>query len=178
MTNDGERWRPVASFEGRYEVSSAGRVRSVARWVAARGGKRLVEGRVLSPSISSGGYPRVTLTDGRRELWVNVHRLVAESFLSGESNQVVRHLDGNPANNAVENLAWGTFADNEADKLRHGRRPLGEAHPRSKMTDGHVRAIRDMSSRGISQLAIARALGLNRGVVGIVVRGEGWTHVR
>ena len=91
--------------------------------------------------------------------------------------EVVRHIDGDKGNSLPENLAWGSYKENEADKLRHGRRPMGEAHHNSKMKDGDVRKIRELHSRSFSQLKIAKALGLNRGVVGVVVRGEGWTHV-
>jgi hypothetical protein len=175
---NGERWRPIAGLEGLYEVSNHGRVRSVARWVAARKGRRLIEGRVLRPRVGTAGYQRVTLCNGPFQHFAHVHRIVAETFVPGKTHQIVRHLDGNPLNNHASNLAWGTYADNEADKARHGRRPIGESHPGAKMTDEHVRSIRDMHSRGFSQLAIAKELSLNRGVVGNVVRGEGWAHVR
>lgn len=171
-----ERWRPVMEWEGLYEVSNRGAVRSVARWVLCRDGRRLAEGKVLRPAMTS-GYWRVALSDGERRELQLVHRLVATAFIPG-CGDVVRHLDGNGMNNDEANLAWGSYADNETDKLRHGRRPMGESHPNSKMTDGHVREIRSLHGRGFSQLKIASALGLNRGVVGVVVRGEGWTHVR
>ena len=171
-----ERWRPVLHWEGKYEVSDLGRVRSVARWVAARRGRRLIEGRVLAPYRKPEGYGRVELCDGPRQESHDLHRLVAYAFVAG-AGDVVRHLDGDGSNNAASNLAWGSFADNEADKARHGRTPRGEAHPNSKMTDGHVRRIRELHARGLNQLQIAAALGLNRGVVGVVLRGEGWTHV-
>lgn len=171
-----ERWRPVSGWEGLYEVSSLGSVRSVARWVVCRKGRRLVEGRILDQRISLGLYWRVFLSDGKRQKGIHVHRLVAMAFVPGRGD-VVRHLDGDGFNNHVENLAFGTHVDNERDKLIHGRRPMGEAHPNSKMTDAHVRAIREMHGRGLTQLRIAAALGLNRGVVGVVVRGQGWTHV-
>ena len=171
-----ERWRPVRKWEALYEVSDFGRVRSVARWVACREGKRLSEGRLLQPTESLGMYWRVELNDGGRVQSVHVHRLVAVAFVPG-IGAIVRHLDGNGFNNLPENLSWGSHADNEADKARHGRTPRGEAHPNSKMTDGHVRQIRELHSRGFNQIQIAKALGLNRGVVGVVVRGEGWSHV-
>lgn len=169
------RWRPVLGYEGLYEVSDSAEVRSVARWVQAREGKRLIEGRILKQQIRN-TYFSVCLCNAQKEETLGVHRIVALAFIPG-TGDVVRHLDGNPLNNAVENLAWGSFNDNEADKLRHGRRPMGEAHHNSKMKDGDVRKIRELHARGFSQLKIAAALNLNRGVVGVVVRGEGWNHV-
>ena len=173
-----ERWRQVLGFEGFYEVSNMGRVRSVCRLVNCLKGERVIEGRILKQRLGSSGYLSVMLSKGEAgETKTPVHRLVAIAFIA-EGGSIVRHLDGCATNNHASNLAWGTHADNEADKLRHGRRPMGEAHPNSKMTDGHVRKIRELSARGFSQLAIAKALGLNRGVVGYVVRGQAWNHVR
>lgn len=172
---DVERWRPVLGFEGLYEVSSLGRVRSVARWVAARDGRRLVEGRVLTPSLGE-YYLSVQLSDGVRVRHTHVHRIVAEAFVLG-SGAVVRHLDGNPANNLPANLAWGSYLDNEADKARHGRVPKGLTHPRAVLTVEQVKSIRVLHARGHSQLKISAALGLNRGVVGCVVRGESYVDV-
>ena len=171
-----ERWRPVRDWEGLYEVSDLGNVRSVARWVSCREGKRLSEGRILQPGKSLGKYWKVELSDGSRHASVHIHRLVAIAFVMGVGAHV-RHLDGNGFNNCVDNLAWGSPAENEADKLRHGRRPIGEKHHNSRITEQHVRTIRSLHERGFTQLAIAAHLGLNRGVVGTVVRREGWTHV-
>lgn len=171
-----ERWRPVIAFEGLYEVSNLGRVRSVARFIRVRDGKRLMEGRILKIRIDNEGYPRVTLCNAPKEVTSHVHRLVAEAFVAG-CGPLVRHLDGNPQNCRDSNLAWGSYPENEADKARHGKTPRGESHVNSKMTDTAVRQIRELHARGFTQLSIAEALGLNRGVVGNVVRKEGWTHV-
>lgn len=171
-----ERWRPVINFEGLYEVSNFGRVRSVSRWVTFGKGRRLVEGAILRFSIK-GNYRNVCLCNQGIEKTKTVHRLVAEAFVPGEG-EVVRHLDGNPLNNHAENLAWGSYADNEADKRAHGRTPLGEKHGNSKLTRKNVLAIREMHSRGITQLSIAAALGLGRGAVGCVIRGETWGHIK
>ncbi len=171
-----ERWRPVRDFEGFYEVSNMGRIRSLARWVSARDGKRLIEGKVIDGSKSRAGYQKVELCAGPNRRYCMIHQAVAEAFVPG-NGVLVRHLDGDPSNNCAENLAWGSFKDNEDDKRRHGRVPVGERHPNAKLNDQVVRSIRRMSDQGFSQLRIAKELGLNRGVVGVVVRREGWTHV-
>jgi len=170
-----ERWRPVADWEGAYEVSNFGRVRSVSRWVQAKLGRRLVEGRILKLKRAD-HYFVAYLCDGDRELSALVHRLVASAFVPG-AGQVVRHLDGNGFNNLPSNLAWGSYADNEADKALHGRVPKGLSHPRAVLTAESLAVIRDMHGRGFSQLAIARHTKLNRGVVGTVVRGETYRDV-
>lgn len=102
-----EEWRRVA-VDDRYEVSSHGRVRSYCR----PGPPRL---RKLPPDAY--GYPLVMI--GGKNL--KVHRLVARAFI-GECppGYQVRHLDGNPANAHLSNLAYGTASENALDKRRHG----------------------------------------------------------
>lgn len=107
-----EVWKPVAGYEERYEVSSEGRVRSR----HARG----PEGTLSLFDLD--GYKRMTLWDGRVARAGQVHRLVAAALLPppNPGQTEVRHLDGNPSNNSVANLAWGTHSENEFDKVRHG----------------------------------------------------------
>lgn len=177
MSEENERWRPIIGFEGAYEVSNQGRVRSVARWVVCRNGKRLCDGALVRlRQYRSNKYWTAQLSKGGVSKDFFVHRLVATAFIP-KTGEIVRHLDGNGLNNVEENLAWGSYKDNEADKLRHGRRLMGEAHGMSKITEASVRTIRDMHSNGFTQLRIAKELGIKRGTVGTVVRRECWGHV-
>lgn len=110
-----EMWKDVKGFEGLYQVSDLGRVRSLDRVLPD--GRRF-KGRVLVATPGSNGYPMVGLPGN-----VNgkVHRMVAEAFLSNPENKpFVLHGDGNPANNRVENLRWGTNSDNLYDSVEHG----------------------------------------------------------
>lgn len=171
-----EVWRPVRGFEGLYEISNSGRVHSLSRRVSIGAGERIVDGRLLRQSVKS-GYPSVCLCSGSLQVDKHIHRLVAEAFVAGVG-PVVRHLDGDPKNCAPANLAWGTYAENEADKKIHGTVIQGERHHNAKLTDELVRAIRKMSRDGYSQLAIAAATGIGRGSIGYVVRGQTWRHVQ
>lgn len=124
-----EEWRPVPTWEGYYEVTDLGFVRSLPRIVKTRGtGTRLNPGRVLSPSYSnSGGYPLVILTLGERREGRYVHDLVMRAFVGEpEPGQEVRHLDGNASSAALwdadgnRRLAYGTSGENKDDQVRHG----------------------------------------------------------
>lgn len=176
IDEDNERWRPVIGFEGLYEVSNFGRVRSVSRWVSIGNGKRLSEGKIIAQSLKA-GYPTVCLCNCGIERHRSVHRILAEAFIAG-SGEVVRHLDGDKLNCVEENLSWGSYAENEADKRNHGRSVFGESHARAKLTIEKVRQIRMMHERGITQLSIAKSIGVGRGAVGCVIRGETWGHVK
>lgn len=120
-----ERWLPVVGFEGIYEVSSIGRVRSLDRTIRRGGGywPTRIQGQLLNP-VAINGYRRVNLgRPGHQELaWV--HRLVCKAFY-GEPGpgQEVRHLNGVPGDNRLENLAWGSRSENAQDRLRHGTNP-------------------------------------------------------
>lgn len=114
-----ETWLPVPGYEGRYEVSDAGRVRSLTRR-DARGCAR--PGRVLKGSINSRrGHVSINLFQANsRERWM-VHALVALAFLGPRpSGQEVCHGDGNPANNNLSNLRYDTHSANALDSVRHG----------------------------------------------------------
>lgn len=102
-----EEWRPIPSAPG-YEASDQGRIRSLRR----------AHPRVLKPSPATKGYMRVGI-DQRRV--ATIHRLVCEAFYGPRPvGLVTRHLDGDPANNVLSNLRYGTQSENELDKVRHG----------------------------------------------------------
>ena len=118
-----EQWKPVNGYEGIYEVSSHGRVRSVDRTVTRSDGKvHRYKGKVLSAGLSKrGGYPLVSLYAQGKNQSHYVHSLVAETFIGSRPEGThVCHYDGDPTNNHVDNLRYGTPSDNELDKVRHG----------------------------------------------------------
>lgn len=115
-----EEWRPISRWEGLYEVSDLGRIRSFncgSRW-----GNPGPAGRLLKTTPGKNGYPRVTLAAGGRREHRYVHDLVTESFRgSRPAGREVRHLDENPENNCLTNLVYGTSGENSADMLaNHG----------------------------------------------------------
>ena len=117
-----ETWRPVVGCDF-YDVSSLGRVRSW-RKKGRTIRKRHDEPRVMRQRLDKDGYPRITLCVSRVMIDRAVHHLVLEAFVGLRKKGLeTRHLDGNPANNRLENLKWGTSLENSADAVRHGTRP-------------------------------------------------------
>lgn len=108
-----ERWLPIPGHPG-YEVSDQGRV------LSRRRHRGSTVPRLLTASVDSVGYPSVALR-GENHLRIRVHRLVLATFVGPlPKGMVTRHLNGNREDNRLENLAYGTFAENYEDSLRHG----------------------------------------------------------
>jgi hypothetical protein len=121
------------------------------------------------------GYKRVCLYDEgvQRICWV--HRLVLEAFVgSRPTGMETRHLDGDRANNRLENLVWGTKAENEQDRKNHGHVLKGEKNGASKLTEDSVREIRRLRATGKSSYAVAKIFGVSRTMVQLIVRGDKW----
>lgn len=131
-----ERWAPVLGYEGFYEVSDAGRVRSLDRIIAWNGTSKLVTGRILRGAQLADGKRRVPLCrDGG---YVNrlVHVLVLEAFVGPRPPGLLAcHNNDVPTDNRLDNLRWDTPSSNQYDKVAHGNHyqthkthcPLGHA---------------------------------------------------
>lgn len=151
-----EDWRLVLGYEGYYEVSNQGRVRSKGRTVSMNYGsrKRTYEAKLMGAYVASSGYLCVALCKGGRKKIFSIHRLVASAFVGG-SGAHVRHLNGNRMDCRADNLAWGSQADNEADKRAHGRLLFGERHPMAALDTSKVLDIRMRYAAGATQTSIA-----------------------
>lgn len=123
-----EIWKDIKGYEGLYQVSNLGRIKSLGRKTRNRNGEYIKKGKILKQSENSMGYLRIMLTtrEGtRRRLFV--HRLVAENFIKKEKNKnVVNHLDCNPRNNCCNNLEWTTLKGNSQYMSKLGRNKRNE----------------------------------------------------
>lgn len=116
--DDAEMWLPAVGWEGIYEVSDLGRVRSVPR-INSRGWRE--RGRIRKPSADGSGYYQISLWSNNRGRNKHVHVLVAEAFYGPRPvGMEVRHLDGDRRNNVASNLRWGTDSENKMDTVLHG----------------------------------------------------------
>lgn len=117
-----ETWRSVPGFEGWYEVSDLGKVRSVERWVTdTRGRRYLYASRVLNPKVRKNGYLEVPLRRNGSVTYKRVHQLVLLAFVGPcPEGMEVRHKDRTRANCRLDNLHYGTHLENMADRANHG----------------------------------------------------------
>lgn len=150
-----ELWKPVPGYSGGYWVSDYGRVFSAK------------SNKFLKPQADTCGHLQVRLCDGHKSRLHFVHRLMAELFIPNPNSYgVVRHLNDRPYDNTVDNLDWGTQADNMLDaamndSYRHVETP--------------IRAINKITDEVLffkSQHEAARSLGLPQGNISHVLRGK------
>jgi hypothetical protein len=162
MSATTELWRPIAGLEGFYSVSSLGRIRSEARVTAGPAGKRYtVRERIMSPARKERGHLSVMVYAPGAARRLHVHRAVAFAFIGQAPTNLheVAHNDGDPSNNAVENLRWSTRAENHADKVSHGTHNRGERHTLSKVSNAQVIEIRGST---MTAKEIAAAYGIHK----------------
>jgi hypothetical protein len=167
-----ERWLPVPGFEGLYEVSDQGRVRSLERTVTVSGRS---DGQ---KSKLNDGRPVVNLCGREARRVALVHHLVLEAFVGPcPAGQECRHLDDNRQHNALVNLEWGTRRENMADRRRNGLRKRGargEVNPAAKLTENDVRLIRRLRATGLSFEKIGKRMGVSWQAIRDAVTGRTW----
>jgi len=160
-----EQWRPVVGYEGLYEVSDCGRVKSL------RTGKLMSD----KPSKSLGYVLYKLSAHGHKKDWYG-HTLVLTAFIGPRpAKHECRHLNGKRNDNRLCNLAWGTPRDNDNDRRRHGTFVQGESHGAAKLTDEKVLLIRNSTG---TQASISATFGISRSLVSMIKSRKRWTHIQ
>lgn len=105
-----EQWKEIAGYNGYYEVSDLGNVRSLPRRLTDG---RMYKGCMLVQKTARNGYKQVHLSKGNMARWISVHRLVADAFVPNPNNlPQVNHIDENKQNNCASNLSWVSASEN------------------------------------------------------------------
>lgn len=168
MTSTCEVWHDIPGYEGRYQASSLGRIRSLDRYVkCAKGGKgtRLVRGRVLR-AAGQRNMPHLSVVLGHKAHGSLVHALVALTFIGPRpEGHDVRHLDGNPLNNRADNLAYGTRTENILDVYRIGRAWRA-------LTVDQVQDIRRRLQAGERGVDLAKEYGVGQACISAIKHGR------
>jgi hypothetical protein len=180
---DREEWRQIPGWEGYYEASNFGRVRSVDRVIEQYNRNRervhvFYPGRLLAQRETSFGYLEVGLCRNNKVTWRRVHQLVCAAF-HGEAPPTceVGHRNGQRKDNFASNLRWMTKLENAADRIAHDRHMPGERHANHKLTEQAVTEI--LAARPLAY-GVASSLGRKFGVHSCTIRrvaaGAAWRH--
>ena len=150
-----EKWKPIADFPG-YEVSDHGRVRS----------NRVRDvWKTRKPGTIQHGYQNITLSRDGKNHTRTIHRLVLTAFgREPQEGEVCRHLDGNPANNHISNLCWGTQKENSHDRYRHGTM-YGKNPHRIKWTQEQIDEVMWLHDYGWTGVEIAEKFEVSKDTV-------------
>jgi hypothetical protein len=169
-----EKWRDVKGYEGIYQISNLGRVKSLSR-LDKRGYKR--KEIILKETINPRGYKYVVLQDKKAKV---THRLVARSFLPNEENKKeVNHKNGNKQDNRLKNLEWVTHSEN----LKHAcitglkRIPKGDEHCNSKLTNQEAENIRMLYKMGNwTYKSLSKEFDVHESTVARVIKNKSYKN--
>lgn len=154
---DSEEWRDIPGFEGRYQVSNHGRVKSL-----------LGKGRVLKPGTTTNGHQIIGMTpEGQKARYFYIHRIVATVFIGAiPDGMFINHIDGNPKNNDPRNLEFITHSRN----IEHGYRLHGK-----KINGRKAKLVVDLINQTNKSLTeIAEIVGVTRMNIYFILQGRIW----
>ncbi len=174
-----ERWLPVPGYEGIYEVSDQGRVKSLARVIKRNSGRdNPIPERILKP-IMSRRYPAVSLYGPNGFASPTIHALVMRAFVGPmPEGMQVAHNNGDRNDNRLCNLRYATAIENNLDKFAHGTVLRGEQFIFAKMTEQSVLEIRRLYATGeFSQQSLANKFGTEQTNISQIVRRKTWAHI-
>lgn len=128
-----EEWKQILGYEGLYEISNTGLVKSLDRVKGVNGQRQTQKGRILKPAVNSSGYLTVRLGVGGEYTSKYIHRLVAEAFiLNLYSKEQVNHINGIKTDNRTSNLEWVTSSENTKHAFNTGLSGSGRQSPHYK----------------------------------------------
>ncbi len=176
-----EIWRDVIGYDGAYQVSNWGRVKSVSRRLVFRNGQkgRLMPTRMLKPVPNKDGYLFCCLWKQSVSKNRFVHSLVLEAFVCPmpEGMECCHFPDNDKTNNRLDNLQWGSSATNGIHSIIHGSN-AGTKNGRAKINDAIANEIRSIWAEGrLSKAAIGRRFGIHGSNVRRVIDRESWAAV-
>ena len=168
-----EVWRPVVGYEGLYEVSSFGRIRSLERRARTANGYRKVPGKIMSPRPHHAGYVCMQFCVGHKRSYKTYHRVVAEAFIPNpEGLPEINHKNGDKKDNRPENLEWCTRRQNIEHAQLTGLLKTGENHAGAKHSHDQALMVAGALLCGVPISQITHALGVSRSFVEDISRGK------
>jgi len=176
-----EIWENIIKYEGYYQVSNLGSVRSLNRYVNSKfNNKRFAKGKLLKLNTDKDGYRTCVLCKDNKNKTCKVHRLVLTAFKENSNNySMSNHLDGNKKNNYIDNLEWCNQSINEKHAHRIGlKNHKGENHSQSRLKEIDIKKIRGLRKTfKLKYNEIAKIFGINDSYAWEIVNRKAWSHI-
>ncbi len=175
-----EIWKDVVGYEGLYQVSYLGNVRSCEASFNHRYGQRVRVSKMKAQATTKSGYKTVNLF---RDNWIKVfkvHRLLMIAFVPNlENKKTVNHKDGDKANNNINNLEWATHSENVNHAVKNGLKntAIGQDSASSKLYNQDVIEIRILSERGIRHRILSSIFGVSENQISLIINNKSWSHL-
>jgi hypothetical protein len=172
-----EEWKDIEDYEGLYQVSNFGMVRSLEQeGERKQGGQR--RNSNLCPSSNGNGYVYVSLIKNKQRKNFYIHRLVARAFIENTNKKrFVNHKNGIKDHNTVANLEWCTESENVNHAYKTGLIPKGEKSHLAKLKTTDILTIRLAHSAGVKQSIISSMYDISRASVHRIVHRKAWKHI-
>lgn len=174
-----EIWKDIPGYEGYYQVSSLGKVKSSQRVCNHNyGGKRTVSDRILKSSGKI--YPKVVLSKNNIKISFLVHRLVAKCFIDNPySKSEINHINGIKSDNYYRNLEWCDRSENEQHAYDHGFATThSDNHHSAKLKNTDIPIIRKRISEHHKIKIIALDYGVSIGAISAIKHNRKWNHIK
>jgi hypothetical protein len=180
MENQKEIWKTIDGYEGLYEISNLGRVKSLSRIIQRDGifGNKKIKERIIKPSITNGGYYRLNLINNKIKTSFSIHRLLALYFLPNIYNKPqVNHINGIKTDNRIENLEWCTAKENINHAFKIGLiiAKNGINHNKCKLNTFEVLEIRENKNNTLKE--ISKKYNISISVISKIKHNKLWKHI-
>jgi hypothetical protein len=178
-----EVWKDIVGYEGMYQVSNYGNVKSLERVVVrSNGSKMYIKEKLLNKRLNDRGYIEIKLSKNGKSGYAKLHRLVAQAFIPNPENKPqVNHKDTDKENNHVDNLEWNTHSENQKHAHANGLYDRsGEANSCNKVSEQDVIEIRTRKASGekLGKVYESYKESISKHGFKAIWYGYNWKHIK